>query len=45
MKHILKCPICHPYSCLQDDVMNANDNAKYVAIVFGLKPYERENDN
>ncbi|KAL4083886.1 hypothetical protein QTP88_029202 [Uroleucon formosanum] len=30
MKHILQCPIC-PYSCTQDDVMNANDNAKDVA--------------
>ncbi|CAI6365663.1 unnamed protein product [Macrosiphum euphorbiae] len=32
MKHnnIMQCPIC-PYSCTQDDVINANDNAKDVA--------------
>jgi len=30
MKHTMQCPIC-PYSCTQDDVINANDNAKDVA--------------
>jgi len=39
MKHILQCPIC-PYSCTQDDVMNANDNAK-----DHYEPYEPEYDN